>query len=89
MITYHEDARMFVLDNGSMGNAIYVNDAGYLETVYFRQTYGGLYRRLLHARCGRVRDGALSRKKAARTSGMRTASGGLRAPGVLAACSFR
>ena len=35
MITYHEDVRMFVLDNGSMGYAIYVNDAGYLETVYF------------------------------------------------------
>ena len=35
MITYHKDARMFVLENGSMGYAIYVNDAGYLETVYF------------------------------------------------------
>lgn len=38
LITYDEKRRLFVLDNGSMGYAIYVNDAGYLETVYFGQS---------------------------------------------------
>lgn len=35
MIRYDRARRLLVLDNGSIGYVIYVNDAGYLETVYF------------------------------------------------------
>ena len=35
MISFDSDSRLFVLDNGSIGYAVYVNDAGYLETLYF------------------------------------------------------
>ena len=40
MIRYNKQARILALDNGSIGYAIYVNDAGYLETVYFGKSLG-------------------------------------------------
>ena len=43
MIAYEKEKRLFTLENGSMGYAVYVNEAGYLETVYFgaaRAEYG-------------------------------------------------
>ena len=35
MIRYNKAQRLLVLDNKSIGYAVYVNEAGYLETVYF------------------------------------------------------
>lgn len=35
MIGYDKKTRILVLDNKSIGYAVYVNDAGYLETLYF------------------------------------------------------
>ena len=35
MIRYNKVQRLLVLDNKSIGYAVYVNEAGYLETVYF------------------------------------------------------
>ena len=35
MIRYDKKTRILVLDNKSIGYAVYVNDAGYLETLYF------------------------------------------------------
>lgn len=35
MIRYNREERILALDNGSIGYAVYINDAGYLETVYF------------------------------------------------------
>ncbi len=40
MIRYNKQARILALDNGSIGYAIYINDAGYLETVYFGKSLG-------------------------------------------------
>ena len=45
LISYDEGKRLFVLDNGTFAYTIYVNDAGYLETVYFgasRAEYGDI-----------------------------------------------
>ena len=45
LIAYDEGKRLFVLDNGRFAYTIYVNDAGYLETVYFgasRAEYGDI-----------------------------------------------
>ena len=35
MIRYFRQERILALDNGSIGYAVYINDAGYLETLYF------------------------------------------------------
>ena len=35
MISYNKALRLLTLDNKRIGYAVYVNDAGYLETVYF------------------------------------------------------
>ena len=35
LVDYNEKLRLFTLSNNSFGYAIYLNDAGYLETVYF------------------------------------------------------
>ena len=35
MIRYFRQERILALDNGSIGYAVYFNDAGYPETLYF------------------------------------------------------
>ena len=35
MIRYDKKTRILVLDNKSIGYAVYMNDAGYPETLYF------------------------------------------------------
>ncbi len=41
MIRFSKTTRILVLDNRSIGYAVYVNDAGYLETVYFGKRLSG------------------------------------------------
>ena len=54
MIAYDKAHRLFVLDNGSIGYAVYHNDMGYLETVYF----GGARREYADFACIRAADGS-------------------------------
>ena len=41
MIRYSKTTRILALDNKSIGYAVYVNDAGYLETLYFGKRLAG------------------------------------------------
>ncbi len=41
MIRYNKNTRLLVLDNKSIGYVVYVNDAGYLETLYFGKHLAG------------------------------------------------